>query len=132
MQSEELTGVEKGLRRGKLGKFLLPPKPGVRGKALCFNWYLKKFDSHTYITKPNSKANKKELCKNYSFLRKRNKNNPLNVTRETPSMLYLPALALAVPFPWNTPPPETYVAQPLTLHRSQMSKSHGALSDRPI
>lgn len=33
-QSKGLTEVEKGHRIGKAGKFLLPPKPGVHGKAL--------------------------------------------------------------------------------------------------
>lgn len=84
---------EKGHRLGKLGKFLLPPKPGVHGKVLCFDWYLKKLDSYLYYkTKTKCQKKKKErkkkqtekkktLCKNYPLLRKR-KNDPPNVAIE--------------------------------------------------
>lgn len=50
---------EKGHRLGKLGKFLLPPKPGVHGKVLCFDWYLKKLDSYLYY-KTKTKCQKKK------------------------------------------------------------------------
>lgn len=50
---------EKGHRLGKLGKFLLPPKPGVHGKVLCFDWYLKKLDSYLYY-KTKTKCQKRK------------------------------------------------------------------------